>query len=110
MVGTRARQLLDGVRSRCDAERHRAVRPRARDVERRVSDDDHIASDDAGGRGTGDGDGHEIAPIDVMIAKCADPELLPQIEMPELDGRALLEIARQQADSKTRVPLRALDG
>ena len=47
-------------------------------------------------------DGHERAPVHVIIAERAEREALPEIKVGQLHGRARLEVAREQADLGVR--------
>src|SRR5207237_5666060 len=92
-------QAVDRVASGRHANRHRANRHGTRDVVRRVADHDDICrihvTDPTCARAR-DCDRYQRVAIRRVVTKRPAPEVPPEIEVLELDARAIEEVARQQ--------------
>ena len=79
----------------------RAYGNRTRDIVRRVADDDDVRvverAETARPRPI-DGERHQRVAIRRIVAERAAAEVVPQIEVAELDARSLLEVAGEQAE------------
>ena len=100
-VGSRGAQLLDAVAAGRDRDRSRPAERRARHVERRVANDDGVSGCErrpAARRDARDRFRHQAVAMRRIVAERAARKVAPEIEIFELDARALFVVAGEQCE------------